>query len=243
MYRDIAEIRQFYQSALGRKTANILRKKLRLFWPEKLGLDQKLVGVGFPTPYLQHDFGGTSFAVMSATQGVIRWPNHAPNRTVLSEDYILPFAEHSLDRLVFVHAIENAEYLRELMHEAWRVLAPNGRVILIVPNRAGVWARSDKTPFGFGRPYSMKQMRALLRDAQFVIERHERALFFIPSHNRFHLALASLVEKIGQTLLPQLGGVLLVEASKQLYNVTPLRVSAPEKRPVPVWTGDAVPAG
>lgn len=243
MYRDITEIRQFYQSALGRKTANILRKKIRVFWPEKLADDQILVGVGFPIPYLQHDFGGKNFAAMGAIQGVTRWPSHAPNRTVLTEDHILPFAEQSIDRLVMVHAIESAEYLRELMQEAWRVLRPNGRVLLIVPSRSGVWARSDKTPFGFGRPYSMKQMRALLRDLQFVIERHERALYFMPSHNRFHLALAGIVEKIGARLLPQLGGVILVEASKQLYNVTPLRVTTAKPALETGWQVEPVPMG
>jgi SAM-dependent methyltransferase len=241
MYRDITEIRQFYQSALGRKTAKILRKQIRNFWPEKLSDHQTLVGVGYPIPYLQHDFGGRNFAAMTATQGVIRWPTHAPGRTVLTEDNILPFAEGSIDRLLLVHAVENAEYLRELMHEAWRVLAPNGRLLMIVPNRAGVWARSDKTPFGYGRPYSMKQIRLLLREAQFVIDRNERALFFMPSHNRFHLALAFIAEKIGPYILPQLGGVIVVEASKQLYNVTPVRVT-PSRKDETSWQSAPIPA-
>ena len=39
---------------------------------------------------------------------------------------------------------------RDQLREIWRVLAAGGRVILVVPNRAGIWARTEATPFGHG---------------------------------------------------------------------------------------------
>src|SRR5690606_8434420 len=113
----------------------------------------------------------------------------------------------SFEKIILVHAVENADYLRELMQEVWRVLKPNGRVLILVPNRASLWSRMDKTPFGHGRPYSMKQMRSLLRDLQFVIERHTRALYFLPLHSRLLLAAARFVDRVGEALLPKFGGV------------------------------------
>lgn len=242
MYRDVTEIRQFYQSALGRLTAKTLSRKLRPFWAQELAKDQRILGVGYPQPYLEKCNHPLSFAAMSATQGLVRWPSHGACRTVLTEDHILPFPDGSIARLLLVHAVENADYLRELMNEVWRVLEPNGSVVLVVPNRSGLWAQSDKTPFGYGRPYSMKQLRNLLFDLQFVIEDYKRALYFPPSHNRLWLSIAPALEFLGEMFIPKFGGVTLVEATKRLYNVTPVRVS-PVKAPVsgPEWAAEPVP--
>ena len=42
-------------------------------------------------------------------------------------------------------------------------------VLLIVANRAGVWARADRTPFGHGRPFSKGQILRLLEDTAFEV--------------------------------------------------------------------------
>lgn len=229
MYRDITEIRQFYRSRLGRLTARVLNAKIRSFWSENLPEDKQVVGVGYPIPFLEKCPHKRNFAVMSATQGVMRWPRTEPCRTVLTEDHILPFPEASIERLLLVHALENTDYLREFMDEVWRVLEPNGRVLLVVPNRAGLWADSDKTPFGQGRPYSMKQLRTLLHNADFVIEHHKQALYFFPAHIRILMSIAPALDLLGEMLLPKFGGVIIVEATKRLYNVTPVKVASPVK--------------
>lgn len=244
MYRDIAEIRQFYHTALGRVTATRLMRLVRAFWSDEVLADTTVLGVGYALPYLERLGHTQSYAVMSATQGVARWPAEGLCRTVLTEDHILPFPDVSAERILLVHAVENADYLRELMQEVWRVLTPNGRVLIVVPNRAGLWADSDKTPFGYGRPYSMKQLRGLLSELQFVTEAHGRALYFFPSHNRALLALVPLFERLGRWLMPKFGGVIAVEATKRLYNVTPLKVS-PMTSAVPSglsWAGRPVPS-
>ncbi len=237
MYRDIAEIRQFYHSALGVLTAKTLARTIESTWPDFLNGDTNCVGVGYAVPFLNE--AAPHIAVMSATQGVVRWPSRGANKTVLTADHVLPFADNSLDRLLFVHSIENADYLRELMSDAWRVLAPNGRMMMIVPNRRGLWSRVDKTPFGFGRPYTMKQMRNLLRETNFVVENHTRALYFFPNHNPILRMLAPFMEKAGRRLMPKFGGVILIEASKKLYNVTaaPVVQASVHKE----WAAEAVP--
>lgn len=246
MHRDVSEIRQFYQSPLGRLTAKILGDTIRAFTSDAPAPQQDdcLVGVGYPLPYFDQWHEQNTIAVMGAKQGVVRWPAHGPSRIVLTEDHILPFADQSIEQIFMVHAIESADYLRELMDEVWRVLKPNGRVVLVVPNRAGLWAKSDRTPFGYGRPFSMKQIRALLYDAQFVIENDRRALYFMPSHNRLSLWMAPMLEKLGEIVMPRLGGVMLIEASKRLYNATPIRVTQTAPKPKiakPDWVTEPVP--
>lgn len=247
MHRDVSEIRRFYQSPLGRLTTRILGDKIRLFCEGQSSAkddESVLIGIGYAIPYLEQWPDIKAVAVMGAMQGAVRWPHHGAARVVLTEDHILPFADQSIEQIVMIHAVESADYLRELMDEVWRVLKPNGRVMIAVPNRSGIWAKSDNTPFGYGRPFSMKQMRTLLYDAQFVIENDMRALYFLPSHNRVLLWLAPILEKIGAIMVPRLGGVTLVEASKRLYNVTPIRVTPVPSRlkpSKPEWVTEPVP--
>lgn len=254
MHRDLSEIRQFYQAPLGRLTARILGEKLAGFMGDQSldpAPDHAVIGVGYTLPFFDYwieQYPALAvqkhIAVMGAKQGVVRWPLHEPSRIVLTEDHVLPFADQSLETVLMVHAVENADYLRELMDEVWRVLKPHGRVVMVVPNRSGVWAKTDRTPFGHGRPFSMKQIRSLLYEAQFVIERDCRALYFVPSHNRALLFLAPLLERLGELMAPRLGGVTLIEAQKRIYNVTALPVTAPKvkiRTVKPDWVSEPLP--
>src|SRR5689334_11542965 len=108
MYRDITEIKQFYQSPLGRLTAHALKRKIAKFWPELKEARETLAGVGYALPYLNGEQGVPHFAVMAASLGAGRWPQGLPGRTIVTEDYILPFPEQSLEKIILIHAVENA---------------------------------------------------------------------------------------------------------------------------------------
>lgn len=222
MYPDVADLREFYTSARGRLTQRLLRQHIRRLWPSLQGLT--LLGLGFATPLLRPFIAETqtTLALMPAQQGVLYWPSAAPNRTALCDEAALPLPDSSIDRLIILHMIENSDQLPILFSEAWRVLKSSGKVLLIVPSRSGLWARSDATPFGHGRSYSIHQIRKLLRAHLFIPERSEHALFAPPSAHPFWLKSAPYLEKLGARWLPALGGVHLIEASKQLYAPTGL---------------------
>ena len=123
-----------------------------------------------------------------------------------------------MDRLVVMHGLETSDTPSEILEECARVLGPGGRVIFIVPNRSGIWSRGDGTPFGFGRPYSASQIDSLLRDHGFTPERHASALFSPPSEKRFWLGLSGALELTARRFAPWFaGGVLMIEASKQVH--------------------------
>ena len=89
---------------------------------------------------------------MPAAQGVVNWPSPGLSASALVEPTLLPLPTASIDRVVLVHALEETESPDDLLEEVSRVLNPGGRMILVVPNRRGLWARMDGTPFGQGRP-------------------------------------------------------------------------------------------
>src|SRR6202008_3697705 len=102
-------------------------------------------------------------AFMPAAQGVVKWPSESPALPALVDELELPLTDAGVDRVLLVHALEMAQDAGALLREVWRVLAAGGRLLAVVPNRRGVWARTDATPFGHGRPYSRGQITNLLR--------------------------------------------------------------------------------
>jgi len=107
------------------------------------------------------------------------------------------------------------------MEEIRRVLAPGGQAVFVVPNRSGIWARRDATPFGFGRPYSASQLAETLSRHELTVERELAALYMPPSHRGFWLRTGSAAERIGQRLdIQRFAGLRIVEARRRVY-VTP----------------------
>lgn len=217
MWLDVVDLRDFYASPLGLVTRRLVRRRLRRVWPDVRG--QRILGVGFATPFLRPFMNEAErvVSVMPASQGVLAWPDSAPGLVVLSEDTVLPFPDRCFDRILLAHSLEQCERSRALMREVWRVLTDGGRLIVMTPNRQGLWARLERTPFASGRPYSRTQLRGTLRDTLFTPLRAEGALFLPPVKARLVHAWAGPLEEVGARWFPHFGGVVLIEAAKQIY--------------------------
>jgi SAM-dependent methyltransferase len=224
MQLDVDDLREFYATPLGQTVRRLLTHRIRARWR---GLHRStLIGLGYSAPYLGAFRGEAQRlgALMPDSQGAVAWPRDAPSHSVLVDDDRLPLADGSVDRLLAVHCLEVAERTRQLLREMWRVMAPEGRMILVVPNRRGVWARLDNTPFGVGRPYSRRQLDDLLIQAMFTPLDWGGALYFPPLGRQVVLRSATAWERVGAGVSPGFAGVLIVEASKELI--------APIGRPV-----------
>ncbi|MBM3554770.1 MAG: class I SAM-dependent methyltransferase, partial [Alphaproteobacteria bacterium] len=161
-----------------------------------------------------------------AAQGVMHWPAHAANLTALAEEWELPLPDAAFDRVLLIHAIETTEHLRPMLREAWRVLNSGGRLLAVTPNRRGLWARAERTPFAQGRPYSLGQLRKLLRDNLFSPVQWASALYPPPADWGFLLKAADAVEEYGSRWFSTFAGVVMIEATKQIYAATPSRAGA-----------------
>lgn len=223
MYGQATDLRDFYSSMLGRVVLRQLRPQLHRIWPDVKG--DRLLGVGYAVPFLR-PFAAEArqvAALMPARQGAVFWSSYegaaglAHGQVCLCEEEEWPIETNSVDRILIVHGTPGIESLDAVLRESWRVLTGQGRLLLIVPNRAGIWARFDNSPFGQGAPFSLSQIRQHLRDYLFVPERAERALFMPPSASRLVLAAAPLLETVGSRLFNAFGGLNIVEAGKQVY--------------------------
>lgn len=222
MHLDVEDLRNFYyRSALGRVAQRAIRDRLVQMWPEAKGLT--VAGYGFAVPLLRPYLADARrvIALMPGPQGVMPWPQRMPNVSVLCEEAMWPLETGHVDRLVMMHGLETSDHSALVMEEAARVLGPGGRLIMVVPNRSGLWARSDRTPFGHGHPYSSGQINSLLRQHGFVLEEHGTVLYMPPSERRFWMRLSRTLDRIGQSLPFGAGGVMLVEATKRVHAKTP----------------------
>ncbi|WP_068084365.1 class I SAM-dependent methyltransferase [Polycladidibacter stylochi] len=245
MHLDVLHLKQFYDLPLGRMLRVLINRRVRKIWPAMA--NYSLLGLGYTGPFLRPYLKETPriFAGMPAAQGVVKWPREDSyaNMAFLTDCQSLPFPDSSIDRIILVHALDMALNPSALLNEVHRVLVPGGRVIAIVPNRRGVWAQSEVSPFGYGTPYSRGQLENFLSNHFLSVTAKEEALYVPPTKSRLIMRNARLFERIGAVVGSSFAGLLIMEAEKQVYR----GISTPRKSMVrvlkPVFIPEAKPVG
>ncbi|WP_295557935.1 methyltransferase domain-containing protein [uncultured Hyphomicrobium sp.] len=215
MHLDVAALRDFYATPLGQIARRLLARRIRAQWGGAAG--ETIVSLGFGPPFIGAYRGEAKHigAFMPASQGALIWPSEARILSTLVEEDQLPLRDNSVDRLLVVHCLEVTEHVTALLRELWRVLRPEGRLLIVVPNRRGIWAHVDTTPFGYGSPYSRSQLESLLAQCLFTPVTFSTALHLPPFDRGILVRSATAWERVGARLSPGLGGVLIVEARKE----------------------------
>ncbi|HRK18227.1 MAG TPA: methyltransferase domain-containing protein [Hyphomicrobiaceae bacterium] len=226
MHLDVLELRAFYATPLGSVARRVIAGHIRRLWGRVPG--ETIVGIGYAPPYIggYRAEAARIVALMPAAQGALVWPLATTVNAVMVEEQSLPLPDNSIDRIVVVHCLELSEHARPMMRELWRVLAPEGRLLLVVPNRHSVWSRREATPFGHGQPYSRSQLQKLLAESMFTPVSWSSALHVPPVNRAFAIRRAGFLERLGSRYWPGLAGVHIVEATKEVHGVIPAGAGA-----------------
>jgi len=241
MHLDVTEIRDFYAGRLGQMVRRNISQKIRLRWPNVEGLC--IAGIGYPTPYLRPFIKEAELTVAfnPAGQGGIIWPAEGPLRSVLVDEDMFPLGDDSFDRIIEIHGLEFFSDVEMHLKEVWRIMRPEGRLLLIVPNRSGLWAQVDATPFGNGQPFSRGQLRDLLVRSWFRPLNIEPLVHFAPFSWPLRLTASPAFERVGAKVWPRFCGMLMIEAIKEVaqpirpkgLKVSRLKTSPISVRPLP----------
>lgn len=215
MQLDVAKLRDFYTTPLGQIARRLLAFRIRAHWGTAAG--ETIAALGFGTPFLgaYRREASRIAALMPAMQGALIWPPASSILSTLVEEDTLPLRDNSIDRLLVVHCLEVTGQVKPLLRELWRVVKPEGRVLFVVPNRRGLWAHVETTPFGHGQPFSRSQLEDLLTGQLFTPVSWETALHLPPFDRAMLVRSATAWERVGTKVSPRLGGVLMIEARKE----------------------------
>jgi SAM-dependent methyltransferase len=238
MRPEVEDLQRFYATRQGQVARRLIHHQIKALWPDLTGCN--VMGFGYATPFLAGlDTAARAIALMPAEHALGLVPQEGGGRIALTREDELPLADGSVDRALLVHALECCGNVPRLIREVWRVLADGGRMIVVVPNRRGLWALSDRTPFGHGQPYSIGQLERTLNSHLFTPMDQRAALFLPPTQSRLLLRLAVPVERMGLGFARRFAGVVLLEAEKQIYVGTPspALARARGRRYVPVMQG------
>ena len=223
MRTDIVAMKAFYESPLGQAAGRQIARRVEAFWPALR--NQTVVGFGYTPPILEPILvkagADRVISFMPADQGGFAWPEDDKCLTTVTNETTLPLADRSIDRIILMHALEDTSRERALLREIWRVLADSGRVIVIAANRRGLWCRTDITPFGHGRPYSLGQLKRAMEASLFTVEQAGYSLYQPPSKRTLTLWSSDTVERFGARWLGSFAGVVMVDATKRLYGLAP----------------------
>ncbi|WP_339913488.1 methyltransferase domain-containing protein [uncultured Brevundimonas sp.] len=214
MRYSIEDIRAFYSDPAGNLVRRLLARRIEHAWGEAANCD--VLGFGYATPWLDTFVGARRvIAAMPGGQGAEQWPSVGRNRSLLVDDRQLPFAAGTFDRILLVHALEEADDARAMLAEAVRVMAPAGRVILVAAARGGLWSRAESSPFGHGRPFTRGQLERLVQEAGLEPTAWSQTLYMPPWKPL--LPFAEGFEQVGRRLVPGAAGVILLEATRKAY--------------------------
>ena len=229
MRLDVIELKEFYSGTeLGRATKELINRVLEAKIDTDTG--SLTIGFGFACPFLESKFKENEnkdiILFMPSEQGVISWPKKSKSVSALVDEVSWPVNTSSADLILISHGLEVSDNQDLLLQEVRRVLKDSGKLVILVPNRTGFWARSDITPFGYGKPYSITQLTSLLRKNQFQIDCITPNLYGFPAKRGYWLKSLFLWEKLGRKLNSLfLGGLLIVEARKDVYAVKNIKSS------------------
>ena len=211
----------WYASPGGTRAARLLRNMIQPTLQHSG--NSRLLTLGAPEGLLRGiDTGGIE---RLAAIGASGWPSRGRNAGLCADPCQLPFHEAVFDQALVIHCLETAERPAAVLRELWRVLAPAGELLLVVPNRAGLWATVETNPFGQGRPYGRRALIAALADAMFEVTAAHTALAAPP------LGMLAWSEPMLARAVPQLGGVHFVRAAKRdgLAPISGSRMAVPAR--------------
>ena len=219
MYNNINKLEIFYSSLLGRHCKILINNQLNNFLPNTKGMN--ILGIGYTFPFIKKLRSESKSLFIFSTNDVINYNlTSIKNKfSCIIDEKKIPISDLHFDRIIICHSLEFIANIENFLQEVWRILNGEGKIIILIPNRLGFWARDEKNPFGHGQPFSKSQIINLLNQNKFEITKIKFSLYIPPNYNDLILKYAKNNDIFFSKWFFGFGGVLIVEAKKQIYGL------------------------
>lgn len=213
MIPDIKALQAFYTSPLGKVVAKVLCHSLSM---APLNPAKQSLFIGYCPPALREACcDPAELHLFLAQQGAVKVEGPRGTAALMADDLDLPIASESIYEIKALHSIEFTRDVNAFIQELHRILEPGGVITLIVPNRRGLWARLDNTPFGYGHPYTRTQLFNLLTLHGFEVTLCKRLLFTPPIHSPFLLKYMPRLDSLLKPFMGKFSGLIAMQARKK----------------------------
>lgn len=151
-----------------------------------------------------------------------------PRGEVNSDPRFLPFKSDSIDQLLIQHMLEFAEQPHQLLREADRVLAEDGKIIVFCFNPMSLWGlkrlfnRRKKFPWQ-GHFFSRMRLKDWLVLLDYDVVESRSIVFQPPMRRSKMLQRFAAFAALGQRFWPYFGAVTVLVAKKRSVIITPIR--------------------
>jgi ubiquinone/menaquinone biosynthesis C-methylase UbiE len=137
----------------------------------------------------------------------------------------LPLLADSIDFVVVYHALDFAVQTKMILKELWRILAPEGKLIIIGYNPKALFGLPEpiQERFNTAQNQPIHAISSLVKQQGFTQENYKTFYFQPPIKNKKLLNKLSVFEMIGKFCWPYWGMVYLLIANKPLLTLTPVK--------------------
>lgn len=177
--------------------------------------------------YFQLQQGGVALLLPTVNRPVSQ-SLLAPTGDVNASPEALPFKSYSIDNMLLLHVLEYAGDPHQVLREAERVLAADGKLILCCFNPFSLWGLrrlfswQDAAPWQ-GHFFTRTRIKDWLALLNFEATEQHHLIFRPPFKNEKWLISSRFIERWGRRLWPWFGGVTVMVATKRTIPLTPLR--------------------
>lgn len=202
-------LKKFYKTDLGRVFSwKIIGKIYKLWNPKDINPSEKILYCGYNKPFLNifdNELDSKNQITLFSPFNI-----QDSNNGVVIDPLRMPLRDSQFNRLISIHTVENAESLDSLLTEFWRVLEPEGRLILAVVNESGFWNNTD---IAGANTFTKEYIEQSLATAKFKLHSFNRTIYFPPDKS---LQVARILDSL-LMVLPSKSGVMIFEAEKRIY--------------------------
>ncbi len=212
---EFKNLNSFYKNNLGKSVEIFVQQKINSYIDTRL--NKVVMGIGYTEKYLQH-FQDNKCTTLSLIPSFIdNFYCDKNDINVICEEDHLPISNDSCDVFLLVHCLEHSNSPWGLMAEINRILPSGGKIIVVVPNRVGLWSRRTNNPFGSGRSYTKGQLKKLLNSTGFFELEIDYSIYYPPFNKFFNHKIFNFCEKFLKYILRENSGVIVGVYEKRVH--------------------------